>query len=140
MVELRFGNLPERHPFLEILRPLTDWTFKFIGWMVISATIYIGWERTGNRWLLAAAIITEILPACFVYSFLQWLSALERPKKATNQQAKPERWLRRLWSRSRRVVFLVVSFVVWWSCVFAAQLAVQEFATAILDLQKSVPK
>jgi hypothetical protein len=39
-MELSIGKLPEHHPFLLVVRPLTDWTFKFIGWLVIGRLVF----------------------------------------------------------------------------------------------------
>jgi len=42
-MKLIFGTLPDDHSFLRIMRPLTDWVFKFISWMIIGATLVFAW-------------------------------------------------------------------------------------------------
>jgi hypothetical protein len=38
-MDFRFGGeLPDDHVFMSRVRPLVDWTFKFISWLVITAT------------------------------------------------------------------------------------------------------
>jgi hypothetical protein len=142
-MELSIGTLPSHHHFLLIIRPLTDWVFKFITWLIIAATLWLGWERTGNWYLLTAAAITGLLPGAFIYSLLQWLSKLERPKKPGVPG--PGSFIRvtklqRLWMKCRAWIVATASLVAWWMLMLASQAAVSHVAFAILELQKSTMK
>jgi hypothetical protein len=47
-MKFRFGaELPDDHVFLSRVRSLVDWTFKFVSWLVITATL--GCSRPGDE-------------------------------------------------------------------------------------------
>jgi hypothetical protein len=136
-MELSIGTLPNHHHFLTIIRPLTDWVFKFISWLVIGATLVLAWEKTRNPYLAGTALVASILPGTFLYSFLQWLSRLERKPKSGAKQTNslsPQRWRRRF----RTAAIVVASAALWWGFTIATELAVQQTASAILEFQKTV--
>ena len=41
-MDFRFGGELDDHEFMSRVRPLVDWTFKFISWLIITATL--GWQ------------------------------------------------------------------------------------------------
>jgi hypothetical protein len=129
--------LPDDHHFLLIVRPLTDWAFKFISWLIIGATLVFAWEKTHNPYLAGAALVASILPGAFIYSFLEWLSKLERkPKAGAKQAGNPlsQGWRRKL----RGAAVIGLSGIVWSGLTIATQVAVQQTASAMLEFQKTV--
>lgn len=136
-MEIRFGRLPDDDPFLLIMRPVTDWVFKFVSWLIIGATLVYAWEKTKSPYLAGLGVIATVFPGAFLYSFLQWLSKLERKGKAgskAGQPAPPRGWRWKL----RRTGVIVVSGLVWWALTIATQVAVQQTAAAMLEFQKTV--
>ena len=51
-MKLRFGEFPEDHHFISLTRPLVEWTFKFLGWLLLTSTIQFAYLKTGNQFLL----------------------------------------------------------------------------------------
>jgi len=136
-MELSIGKLPDHHHFLSVMRPLTDWVFKFLSWLIIGATLAFAWEKTRNPYLAGAALVASILPGAFLYGFLDWLSKLERKSKAGAKQAgKP---LSQGWQRTvRGATVFALSAIVWSGLTIATQVAVQQTASAMLEFQKTV--
>jgi hypothetical protein len=118
-----------------VIRPLTDWVFKFISWLIIGATLVFAWEKTRNPYLAGAALVASLLPGAFIYSFLQWLSKLERKPKAGAKQARkqlPQGRRRKL----RGAAVIALSGIVWSGLTIATQIAVQQTASAMLEFKR----
>jgi hypothetical protein len=135
-MEIRFGRLPDDDHFLLIMRPVTDWVFKFISWLIIGATLVFAWEKTKSPYLAALAVIATVFPGAFLYSFLQWLSKLERKGSVRAKAGQPtlQGWRMKL----RRGAVIAISGLVWGTLTIGTQLAVQQTASAMLEFQKTV--
>jgi hypothetical protein len=72
-VKLRYGEFPTHHAFLLVVRPLVDWTFKFTGWLFITATIRYG-EKTGSQILWYVEWLLQLLLGLFVFNFIDWVT------------------------------------------------------------------
>ena len=132
-MELSIGKLPDGHPFITIIRPVTDWVFKFISWLVIAATLALAWQKTRNPFLAGAALVANVLPGAFIYSLLAWLAALDRGKTSQKRE-NAKGW----WKRLRGASVAAASLGLWVVLTLATQVAVQQTAAAILEFQKSI--
>jgi hypothetical protein len=48
-MRLRFGELPEDHIFLYLVRPFVENCFKLITWLIVIATLQVAADLTGSR-------------------------------------------------------------------------------------------
>jgi hypothetical protein len=126
-MKLIFGTLPDDHGFLRIMRPLTDWVFKFISWMIIGATLVFAWQKTGSPYIGALALVAVVLPGAFLLSFLNWLLDIDRGPKRTYQ------------TKQRIRSFVVsIGFILWIAFTVATQVAMQQTVAAIVEFQKTM--
>jgi hypothetical protein len=77
-MKIRFGEFPEEHHFLQIMRPFVEWTFKFFGWLVIVSTVQFAQERTGSQVLLYVKWLSYLLILGFIGTFVDWILSFKR--------------------------------------------------------------
>ena len=134
-MELRFGALPDDHSFPRLVRPLVDWTFKFIAWIGICATLQFAAQATGSRLLWTMTGVAYLLIFCFIAALLDWLrhiSPAVAPSKKAGAEARALVWFRKAprWA-------LVASFVLISVSVLAAiHFGVRQAIATVVDFQK----
>ena len=139
-MDFRFGGeLPDDHVYLNRVRPIVDWSFKFISWIAITATLGVAADVTSNKWLWGMYAICQLLLFWFLQTFFSWLFTMKFPRKAA---AKPRAEVARtgikLWVyKARTILIAVLAFFVWTCFQVAMQQAIARAVTAVEDFQKS---
>jgi hypothetical protein len=137
-MNFRFGGeLPDGHVFLSRVRPLVDWTFKLISWLIITATLGVAAEVTKNAWLWAIYFLAQLLLIFFLQSFFSWLFAMKFPGRAKRKSTVAVRT--GAWAMLRKVRTLLIAvfaFLVWASFQVGMQQAIGRTVDAIAEFQK----
>src|SRR5436309_644706 len=76
-MELRFGKFPEHHPFLLITRPFVEWSFKYVGWLIIAATIDYARVKTHSVALFILEGLIYLLILGFSTGFVDWMLSFQ---------------------------------------------------------------
>jgi hypothetical protein len=139
-MDFRFGGeLPDDHVFLSRVRSIVDWSFKFISWLAITATLGAAAEVTKNGWLWAIYFLCQLLLIFFLQAFFSWLFAMKFPRWS-RQKATPEAARNRFWAilrRARTILIAVFAFLVWAAFQLGMQQAIGRSVDAIAEFQKA---
>jgi hypothetical protein len=142
-MDFRFGGiLPDDHVFLNRVRPLVDWTFKFISWLVITSTFGVAAEVTKNAWLWAIYFLGQLLLIFFLQSFFSWLFEM---KFARKEGRKPSPAAARTGfgatvRKARTLLIAVFAFLVWIGFQVGMQQSIGRTVDAIAEFQKASRK
>lgn len=71
-MRLRFGEFPEDHHFISISRPFVEWSFKYLEWLAVVATIQVAATKTNSRVLLALEWFAYFLILAFNGGLADW--------------------------------------------------------------------
>lgn len=139
-MDFRFGGeLPDDHVFLNRIRSLVDWTFKFISWLLVAATIGVAAEVTKNPWLWGIHYLCLLLLLFFLQAFFSWLFTMKFPGKARPKSAPaPARtghWA--IVRKARTIVVAIFAFLVWACFQLGMQQAIGRTVDAIAEFQKT---
>jgi hypothetical protein len=142
-MDFRFGGeLPDDHVFLTRIRSLVDWSFKFISWLVITATLGVAAEATKSPWLWALYFLSQLLLLFFLQVFFSWLFAMKFPRWA-RQRSLPGAARNRFWvtlRKARTIIIAVFAFFVWATFQLGMQQAIGRTVDAIAEFQKAARK
>jgi hypothetical protein len=139
-MDFRFGGeLPDEHVFLSRVRPLVDWTFKFISWLIITATLGVAAEVTKNAWLWAIYFLGQLLLIFFLQSFFNWLFTMKFPRRAGRKSSPVavRTGLRAMMRKVRTLLIAVFAFFVWAGFQVGMQQAIGRTVDAIAEFQKA---
>ncbi len=131
-MEIRFGRLPDNHYFIIITRPLVEWSFKLLSWLLIAATLLLAAEKSGSYVLYGAASLASVLPFAFIYAFLHWLWSIEPYERKQGTTARLS-W----WGKVRKLAVVTMALALWWTLVFATHLALNQTLLAIVEVQRT---
>lgn len=133
-MKIRFGEFPEDHHFILITRPFVEWSFKFIGWMILTATIRYAYEKTSSTFLLGMTIFAYLLLLGFVGAFVDWFRSF-RFNSALKRQpidiAKLGRW-KRMRSRAGRGLAIFLGFALTAVLIGAMNIVTEKVIDSIL--------
>jgi hypothetical protein len=153
-MKIRFGEFPEEHHFLQIMRPFADWTFKFFGWLVIIATVQFAQERTGSQVLLYVKWLSYLLILGFIGAFVDWVlsfkrykaisgaklveiaTASARPDAEATAGVKSRKRLWRVWLKVRSIFVALISLSLTVLFVGAANVATDKIISSLVELQQ----
>jgi hypothetical protein len=83
-MKLRFGEFPEDHHFLLIVRPIVEGCFRFLGWLVVLATLQFAYLKTESKTILSLAVFFELLILAYVGAFVDLILKFRRYRAASN--------------------------------------------------------
>jgi hypothetical protein len=152
-MKIRFGEFPEEHHFIQIMRPLVEWTFKFLSWLVIVSTVQFVQERTGSQVLLYLKWLSYLLILGFIGAFVDWILSFKKYKTisgtklieiATNVEPDAEAtaeirsrkrfW--RVWLKVRGVSVALISLSLTILLVGAANIATDKIISSLVEFQQ----
>jgi hypothetical protein len=147
-MKIRFGEFPEAHHFLQVMRPPIEWTFKIVGWIIIVATLRYGAQKTHNQILLYFSWALDLLILTFIFGFLQWFFSFRRYPKPISGKAlvrlaeKSEQVEKRkyfktnyLFRKMLTVVLAGISLLITITIQITANIAVEQVINAIIEAQ-----
>jgi hypothetical protein len=151
-MKLRFGEFPTHHYFVDLLRPVVDWTFKFIGWLVIVSTFNYAYETTGNPILFYVKWALYLLLGQFVWGFIEWffefrfypraipgkeiLDAVARTPAIVTPRSVAAKIRVKIWQVTRRLAAVLLSIAITVTALVTVQTAVRKTVDAIVEFQK----
>jgi hypothetical protein len=130
-MRLRFGELPENHIFLYLVRPFVESCFKLITWLIVIATLEVAADLTGSRSIGIVWGVAYLLVLWFVQSFVDWVFSLKSLRPPVAKVA-AKSWL----GTSLSGVKWIVITAIWLAAIFATQLAVENTIKAVVQFQK----
>ena len=139
-MDFRFGGeLPDDHVYLNRIRPIVDWSFKFISWIAVTATLGVAADVTSSKWLWGMYCFCQLMLIMFLQTFFSWLFEMKFPRGAA---AKPRPVVVRtgfkLQVYKARTVFIAVfAFLVWNGFQLGMQQAIGRAVMAIEEFQKA---
>jgi hypothetical protein len=153
-MKIRFGEFPEKHHFLQIMRPFVEWTFKFFGWLVIISTLQFAEERTGSQVLLYVKWFSYLLILGFIGTFVDWIlsfkryrtisgkklaslaiAGIERDAQASAQvRSKNGFW--RAWLKVRGIFITLISLSLTVLFLGAANIATEKIISALVEFHQ----
>lgn len=142
-MDFRFGGvLPDNHVFLDRVRSIVDWSFKFVSWLIITATLGVAAHATKNVWLWGLYFICQGLLVFFLQSFFSWLFSMEFPgiKRSQEEAAVVRQGFWAWMHKAKRSLVAVLAFVVWLGFNLAMQQAIGRTVDAIAEFQKTIRK
>ena len=80
------GELPDDHVFFSVIRPLVEGVFKFVSWLIITATLGVVAGLTRNIWLWAMYGACHLLLIFFLQTFFNWLFLMRFPGRPGRKQ------------------------------------------------------
>lgn len=153
-MKIRFGEFPEEHHFLQIMRPFADWTFKFFSWLVIISTVQFVQERTGSQVLLYVKWFSYFLILGFVGAFVDWVFSFKKYKTISGKRlagiaiaaaaaeegpdtrSKSRKFLSRIFLKVRSVFIAMVSLFLTIICLGAANVVTDGVISAFVDFHR----
>ncbi|MDE5458593.1 hypothetical protein GWE18_38625 [Bradyrhizobium sp. CSA112] len=142
-MDFRFGGeLPDDHVFLDRIRSIVDWSFKFISWLIITATLGVAAHATKNLWLWGLYFLCQGLLIVFLQTFFSWLFSMKFPgskgSRNKNAAARQGFWI---WvHKARRILIAILALAVWLGFQLAMQQAIGHTVDAIAEFQKTIRK
>ncbi|MBT1516250.1 hypothetical protein KIP88_37990 [Bradyrhizobium sp. SRL28] len=138
-MHFRFGGeLPDDHPFLERFRSLVDWSFKFISWLIITATLGVAAQVTKDPWLYGLYFLCHVLLIFFLQAFFSWLFTMKIPGgRSRKEPAAPRRGWWAWMHKARRMLIAIFAFLVWGCFQLGMQQAIGRTVDAIAEFQKT---
>jgi|1186.fasta_scaffold507480_1 hypothetical protein len=113
-MKIRFGEFPEHHSFLLITRPFVEWSFKLVGWIILTATLRYAYQKTSSYFLLGLTIFAYLLLFGFVGGFVEWCRNFKfnsmPPARPTN--VRDTKGFRRVFGRARRIATVSLGFAI----------------------------
>jgi hypothetical protein len=148
-MKLRFGEFPEDHFLPLITRPFVEWTFKFIGWLLLTSTIQFAYEKTGNQFLLYLKWFCYALILAFIGACVDWFLSFKRDGIISGKKivaaavAGPaassgkNNWVSKSFGRLRKTIIVIVSVVLTLVLVGASNIATDKVIEAFIEFQKA---
>jgi hypothetical protein len=137
-MDFRFGGeLPDDHVFLDRVRPLIDWSFKFISWLIITATLGVAAQITKNLWLWGLYFLCHGLLIFFLQAFFSWLFTMKFPGRSSRKE--PSRPRQGFWAwmyKVRQTLITIFALLVWACFQLGMQQAIGRTVDAIAEFQK----
>jgi hypothetical protein len=153
-MKIRFGEFPEEHHFLQIMRPFVEWTFKFFGWLVIISTVQFAQERTGSQVLLYVKWFSYLLILGFIGAFVDWILSFKKCKTISGAKlieiatasVKPDaeatagtrskKLFWRVWHKLRGIFVALISLSLTVLFVGAANIATDRIISSLVEFQQ----
>jgi uncharacterized membrane protein len=147
-MKLSIGELPEHHDFLLITRPVTEWTFKVVGWILIVSTIKYAYDKTGNEIIFVVYLILFLFLLSFFGGFVRWLLSFRLHRTVTGEafaggnlrnspeRTAPEKKTTALWAHARNLFAYMLALVFMIFVFFVMNVAVEKAIDAFIEAQK----
>jgi len=152
-MKIRFGEFPEEHHFLQIMRPFVEWMFKFFGWLVIISTVQFVQERTGSVVLFYVKWFSYFLILGFLGAFVDWVFSFRRYRTisgkrlagiamaGTNVDAnetvgvRVRKFLARVSLKAQRVLVVLISLCLTVLFLGTANIVTDKIISALVEFQ-----
>jgi hypothetical protein len=125
-MKLRFGEFPEDHHFVLITRPFVEGCFKFLGWLVVLATLEFAYLKTESKTIFALAAFFDLLILGYVGAFVDWVLKFRRYRVAGNANVVVKRGIKH-W------IILAIATV---TLVVIANFITDRVVTALVEFQQ----
>jgi hypothetical protein len=153
-MKIRFGEFPEEHHFLQIMRPFVEWTFKFFGWLVILSTVQFAQERTGSQVLLYVKWFAYLLILGFTSTFVDWILSFKRYRTVSGAklievatasakskadapaEIKPRKRIWRIWFKIKRILVALISLSLTILLLSAANITTEKIIVNLVEFQQ----